>query len=194
MSVVVRYYYNGAIHENFLHFQSAESLDAAGLTKMIIDCLEKHGLDYKNNLVGQGYDGASVMSRKHSGVSARIKNSARFEFYVQSQCNAHCLNLVIFDAVKSVPEAVNFFALMQKLYNFVSGSYVHLKWLAVQKELYPQQQPRELQRLMDVRWACRYMACRNLRDRLPAVLRLRQDIALGTGAIDQGRQRAFFLR
>ena len=135
MSVVVRYYYNGAIHESFLHFQSAESLDAAGLTKMIIDCLEKHGLDYKNNLVGQGYDGASVMSGKHSGVSVRIKN-------------------------------------------FVSGLYVHLKWLAVQKELYPQQQPRELQRLTDVRWACRYMACRNLRDRLPAVLRLLQDIAL----------------
>lgn len=89
MSLVVRYYYNGAIHESFLHFQSAESLDAAGLTKMIIDCLEKHGLDYRNNLVGQGYDGASVMSGKHSGVSARIKNSARFAFYVH--CNAHSI-------------------------------------------------------------------------------------------------------
>lgn len=74
---------------------------------MIIDCLEKHGLDYRNNLVGQGYDGASVMSGKHSGVSARIKNSARFAFYVH--CNAHCLNLVLVDAVKSVPEAINFF-------------------------------------------------------------------------------------
>ncbi|RXN06660.1 zinc finger MYM-type 1-like protein [Labeo rohita] len=31
------------------------------------------------------------------------------------------------------------------------GSYVHLKWLAVQKDLDPQQQPRELQRLTDVR-------------------------------------------
>lgn len=143
---------------------------------MIIDCLEKHGLDYRNNLVGQGYDGASVMSGKHSGVSARIKNSARFAFYVH--CNAHCLNLVLVDAVKSVPEAVHFFALLQKLYNFVSGLDVHLKWLAVQKELYPQQQPRELQRLTDVRWACRYMACRNLRDRLPAVLRVLQDITL----------------
>jgi hypothetical protein len=40
MSLVVRYYYNGAIHKSFLHFQSAESLDAAGLTKMIIDCLK----------------------------------------------------------------------------------------------------------------------------------------------------------
>ena len=42
---------------------------------MVID-----GLDYKKNLVGQGYDGASVMSAKHSGLYARIKNSARFAF------------------------------------------------------------------------------------------------------------------
>ncbi|XP_029571197.1 zinc finger MYM-type protein 1-like [Salmo trutta] len=96
MSLVVSYYYNGAIHKGFLHFQSAESLDAAGLTKIIIDCLEKHGLGYRNNLVGQGYDGALVMSGKHSGVSARIKNSARFAFYVH--CNAHSLNLVLVDA------------------------------------------------------------------------------------------------
>jgi len=56
---------------------------------------------------------------------------------------------------------------------------VHLKWLAVQKELYPQQQqPRELQALTDKRWACKYTACRNLRDSLQAVLRLLQDLAL----------------
>ena len=128
MSVVVRYYYNRTVHKRFLHFQSAESLNAAGLTKMIVDCLEIHGLDYKNNLVGQGYDGASVMSGKHSGVSARIRDRARLAFYVH--CNAHCLNLVLVDAVKTVPEAE---ALLQKLYNFVSGSYVHLNWLAVQK-------------------------------------------------------------
>lgn len=36
ISLVVRYYYNGAIHESFLHFQSAESLDAVGLLKMLI--------------------------------------------------------------------------------------------------------------------------------------------------------------
>ena len=59
------------------------------------------------------------MSGKHSAVSARIKNSARLAFYVHR--NAQCLNLVLVDVVKSVPEAVHFFALLQKLYNFVSG-------------------------------------------------------------------------
>lgn len=81
--------------------------------------LEKHGLDYRKNLVGQVYDGGAVMSGKHSGVSTRIKNSARFAFNLH--CNAHCLNLVLVDAVNSVPEAVNFLALLQKLNNFVSG-------------------------------------------------------------------------
>jgi len=71
---------------------------------MIFGCLERHGLDYRNNLVGQGYDGASVMSGKHS---ARIKSNGRFAFYVH--CSAHCLNLVLVDAVKSVPEAEEFF-------------------------------------------------------------------------------------
>ena len=74
MSLVVRSYYNEAIHDSLLHFQSAESLDAAGLREMIIDCFEKHGLEYINYLVFQGCDGASVMSGKHSGVSVRTKN------------------------------------------------------------------------------------------------------------------------
>ena len=176
MSLVVRYYYNGAIHESFLCFQAAETLNAEGLSQMIVRCLERHGLDYRSNLVGQGYDGASVMSGKHSGVAARIQSNARFAFYVH--CNAHCLNLVLVDTTKAVPEVVDFFALLQQLYNFISGSYVHLKWLDVQRELYPSQQPRELQSLSDTRWACRYAACRNVRDRLPAVLKLLQDLSL----------------
>ena len=65
------------------------------------------------------------------------------------------------------------FALLQNIYRFVSGSAVHVKWLTVQKELYPQEKPRELQTLTDVRWACRYMACSNLKDRIPAVMRLK---------------------
>ncbi|KAI4796480.1 hypothetical protein KUCAC02_026982, partial [Chaenocephalus aceratus] len=48
-----------------------DRLDAAGLR------YERYGLEYKSNLVGQAYDGASVMSGKHSGVQARIKEVAK---------------------------------------------------------------------------------------------------------------------
>lgn len=174
LSLVLRYYYNGAVHESFLDFQQATRLDAEGLKDKIIHCLERYGLEYRSNLVGQGYDGASVMSGRHSGVAARIKSDAKHAVYVH--CNAHCLNLVLVDTVKAVPEADCFFALLQKLYVYMSGSYVHQKWLDVQKEMH-EGAPRELQKLSDTRWACRYLACRNLMDRLPAVLRVLHDIA-----------------
>uniref|UniRef100_A0A667Z4Q8 TTF-type domain-containing protein n=1 Tax=Myripristis murdjan TaxID=586833 RepID=A0A667Z4Q8_9TELE len=88
LSLVLRCYYNGAVHESFLDFQRASELDAAGLSQKIIQCLERYGLDYKSNLVGQGYDGATVMSGRCSGVAAWIKAEARHAFYVH--CNAHC--------------------------------------------------------------------------------------------------------
>ncbi|KAF3834434.1 hypothetical protein F7725_025638 [Dissostichus mawsoni] len=56
------------------------------------------------------YDGASVMSGKHSGVQARIKEVEKQAFYVH--CNAHSLNLVLVDT---------------GLYVFMSGSYVHTR-------------------------------------------------------------------
>ncbi|XP_034093508.1 zinc finger MYM-type protein 1-like [Gymnodraco acuticeps] len=174
LSLVVRYYYNGVVQESFLEYQQAEHLDAASLTKKIISCLEKYGLEYKKNLVGQGYDGAAVMSGRCSGVQTRVKEAAKYAFYVH--CNAHCLNLVIVDCVKSVPEAACFFMLLERLYTFMSGSYVHNNWMDVQKEMFTGA-PRELPRLSDTRWACRYAACRNLMDRLTAVIRVLDDIS-----------------
>uniref|UniRef100_A0A6Q2XCH7 TTF-type domain-containing protein n=1 Tax=Esox lucius TaxID=8010 RepID=A0A6Q2XCH7_ESOLU len=174
ISLVLRYYYQGAVKESFLHFEAAEHLDAAGLTEKIIHILEKYGLDYRSNLVGQAYDGASVMSGKHSGVQSRIKEVAKQAFYVH--CNAHCLNLVLVDTVKAVPQAECFFTILQRLYSFMSGSYVHIKWLDIQKEMYDGP-PRELQKLSDTRWACQHMACNTVLKRLPTVIRLLEEIS-----------------
>lgn len=131
MSIVLRYYYDGEIKESFLHFEALEQLDAAELTKRIVTILERYGLEYRENLVGQAYDGASVMRAKNGGVQARLKELANKAFYVH--CNAHCLNLVLVETVKIIPEVENFFTVVQKLYNFMSGSYVHPKWLNMQK-------------------------------------------------------------
>ena len=80
------------MHESFLDFFQATQLDAEGLKDKIIQGFERYGLEYKSSLVGQGYDGTSVMSGAHSGVAARIKVEAKHAVYVH--CNAHCLNLV----------------------------------------------------------------------------------------------------
>lgn len=99
MSFVLRYYYNGEIHESFLEFDVAKKLDAESLTEKIIHLLSRYGLEYKSNLVGQSYDGAAVMSGKHSGVQPRIKEVTKQAFH----CNAHCLNLVLVDTVRGIP-------------------------------------------------------------------------------------------
>lgn len=139
MSFVVRYYYSGHIHESFLEFEVAETLDAESLSQKIISLLERYGLDYKSNLVGQAYDGAAVMSGKHRGVQARIREVANLAFYVH--CSAHCLNLVLVDTVRGLPEAECFFSLLQQLYTYMSGSAVHSRWLQVQRDT--QQMPLE---------------------------------------------------
>uniref|UniRef100_A0A8C4RRK3 DUF4371 domain-containing protein n=1 Tax=Erpetoichthys calabaricus TaxID=27687 RepID=A0A8C4RRK3_ERPCA len=162
ISFVLSSYYNGTIKESFLHFESAERLDAVGLTEKIVHLLEHHGLDYKNNLIGQAYDGAAVMSGKHPGVQARIKEKAKYALYIH--CSAHCLNLVLVHVIKAVPEAEEFFALLQSLYVFTSDSYVHPKCT------------RELQQLSDTTWACRFIALWKIMDRLPALKRILQEM------------------
>ncbi|CAM4567921.1 unnamed protein product [Leuciscus chuanchicus] len=58
----------------------------------------------------------------------------------------------------------------------VRRSYVHQRWLEVQREMF-QGAPRELQRLIETRWACRYNACKTVRDRLSAIIRLLKEIS-----------------
>src|SRR6218665_3995473 len=82
------------------------------------------------------------MSGRLSGVQVRIKEHA--ECAENVHCYAHRLNLVIVDTCKAVRHAADYFALLQKLYIFVSGSFVHPKWLSLQNDLYPDEKPIEL--------------------------------------------------
>ena len=133
----------------------ATSLNAEGLSTYIIETLNRFGLD-PACIVSQGYDGASVMRGRCSGVQQRIKEIAPQAVYVH--CYAHCLNLALVDTTRIVREASEFFALMEKLYVFVSSSKSHEVFLEKQKQLHPFKQVRRLQKLSDTRWACRYMA------------------------------------
>lgn len=175
LSFVLRFFANGKVHEGFLDFKRAIGLDAHSLATQIIAALKSYGLDISSCLVGQGYDGASVMSGANRGVQQKVRESAPLAIY--THCFAHRLNLVLVDSCKSVPDVANFFALVEKLYVFSSGSVVHSRWIEIQKQMYPGEQPRQLQRLSDTRWACRVVACRNIRDRLDALLCTLHDIA-----------------
>ena len=93
------------------------------------------------------------MSGSCSGVQTRIRKIAPQAIYVH--CNAHCLNLCLVDCAKAIREASDFFASLETLYVFLSSSKCHSIFMQQQKEIYPDKQPRQLQRLSDTRWACR---------------------------------------
>lgn len=114
LSIVLRYVdvQTGTIYERFLSYIHAESLTAASLSSYIQSILKESGLDSKG-LVSQGYDGASVMAGKNTGVQQRMKEVAPQAIYVH--CHAHCLNLVLVDCAKSVPDADEFFQLLHLL-------------------------------------------------------------------------------
>lgn len=64
-------------------------------------------------MIGQGYDGASVMSGSNAGVAALLKHDAPFALYVH--CHAHRLNLALVDCMKAVPQAAEFFCVVGAL-------------------------------------------------------------------------------
>ena len=141
LSFVIRYIFECDVHEEFIGFRPTEGLDAESLSNAIQDEMQQIGINIKN-LVGQGYDGAAVMSGRYSGVQERIKEIVTQASYVH--CLAHRLNLVIVQAVKSIVPVADFFATLQLCFNVLSGSNVHSQWVTFQKDKCPDHKPVDL--------------------------------------------------
>ena len=139
LSIAIRYVECSSVVERFLTFTIASDLDADHLSKYILDTLALHNLDV-SKIVSQGYDGASVMSGRCSGVQQRIREIVPQAVYVH--CRAHCLNLVLVDCVKNNTQASEFFSLVQSLYVFMSSSKAHVIFLEMQTKLHPEKQTR----------------------------------------------------
>ena len=112
--------------ECFLDCKPAVGLDAKSMSDLIIATLQNYGLDAKSHLVGQGYDGASVMSGANKGEQKRVRDYASLAIYIH--CYAHRLNLILVDCCESNQAAVEFFALSEKLYVFTSSQlYIRME-------------------------------------------------------------------
>ena len=87
-----------------------------------------------NKCVGQGYDGASVVSGHLNGVQKKLpqKTGAEMAYYVQ--CFCHRLNLVIVDVVNSVKCVANIISLFKQLHSSLSSSTVYIRWEKIQEQ------------------------------------------------------------
>ena len=97
-------------------------------------------------------------------------------------CFAHVLNLLLVDCAKNVSRAAEFFALLESLYVFLSSTKAHVIFVRKQRELHPDKAKRELVRLSDTRWACRYIAVNTVCHTYDAILATLTEIADGDDA------------
>ena len=106
-----------------------------------------------DDMRGQGYDGAANMSGIYNGLQSRLHRQNPKALYVH--CHAHCLNLVLVESAKSSIQFVTFFSLVEKLYVFVANSSKrrHAAFMLIQRAMFPEDRPLELQKLSDTRWA-----------------------------------------
>ncbi|XP_065672003.1 zinc finger MYM-type protein 1-like [Hydra vulgaris] len=119
LTLVIRYVLkNRNLVERFLQFIPIEHHDGEYVFNFVVGILQFHGIDIKN-CRSQSYDNASNMSGIYSGVQARFREINHLAEWVPC---AHSLNLVGSAAVECCSAAVNYFGVIQSVYNFFSAS------------------------------------------------------------------------
>lgn len=156
LSINIRYVQNLEVEERFLCFiNCSDSRDAQSLADIMFEFLRNSNLS-DIPIIAQSYDGASVMSGKHQGVQAKIK-----EFHPQAvyiHCLAHRMNLVVVDSCSNVPLATSFFNILEALYVHFSKPGNHSRLVKVSDSL-GISSGFEIRSLSTTRWSCRYENC-----------------------------------
>ncbi|XP_065650616.1 zinc finger MYM-type protein 1-like [Hydra vulgaris] len=154
LTLVIRYQLkNKNVVERFLQFIPIENHDGEYVFNLVVGILQFHGIDIKN-CRSQSYDNANNISGIYSGVQARFREINHLAECVSSA--AHSLNLVGSAAVECCSAAVNYFGVIQSVYNFFSASTK--RWSTL-KELF-KINVFVLQSLSETRWSSRSDATR----------------------------------
>ena len=96
----------GLVVERFLGFYDvSEDRSSESLFNLLDNILDK--FDYKKKIVGQCYDGASVMAGHLNGLQKKIKDKAPQALFVH--CLAHRLNLVLQQSFTNISKCRIFF-------------------------------------------------------------------------------------
>lgn len=123
----------GDIQERFQCLQKLYGQDAgANAVEQVLVCNKIADL----KVVAQIYDCAAVMSRSVCGVQVRFWE--KYSEAVHVHCYAHDIHLC--HTFTAIPEASDFFDLLESLYSFFNVSIVyHDQFAAIQKELHIEQ-------------------------------------------------------
>ncbi|XP_022178815.1 zinc finger MYM-type protein 1-like [Myzus persicae] len=128
--------------------------------KEIKEQLQLMNLDLKN-CRGQAYDNGANMVGRKQGVQSRIISENPRAFFVP--CTAHSLNLLLGDMASSVPAAMTFFGVIQRIYTMFSASTE--RWTILLKYV----SDFTLKPMSDTRWESRVESIKPIRFQLGQV-------------------------
>lgn len=183
LSFVVRYVTTGCVQERFLAMKSTHSTTGESLMSVFEEICQTNNLLWKENLIGQSYDGASNMRGQYNGLQAFIRDINPHATFVW--CWAHRLNLIVTDSVSCCLNAMDLFGTLEKLYDYVSSSKNRV-WLfeKFQKQRYPKNQIKRLKRVDTTRWNSQSLALTTVNDTFLAILDTLHAIRQGEGTAD----------
>ena len=98
LSICCRWIVNDKSEEHFLTILHILACDAASIAEALECFIASRNLDYRK-LVGQGYDGAAVLSGIRSGVHIRMRTHSAHAMYIH--CSCHRLQLASVQAADS---------------------------------------------------------------------------------------------
>lgn len=97
----------------------AEETTGENLSPLVLNRLKELNILFEN-CRGQSYDNRANTKGKNKGVQAWLLQQNPRAFF--AACGAHTLNLVIYDAAKSTPEAISHFGHLTNVFKVFSAS------------------------------------------------------------------------
>ncbi|XP_042228056.1 zinc finger MYM-type protein 1-like [Homarus americanus] len=151
LAVILRYVLSdGMVVERFVQFIPIERHDGKYLFDTLTNFFQQNGIDIAW-CRSQCYDNASNMIGIYSGVQSRFKEVNNLAEWVP--CAAHSLNLVGSVAVENCTAAVNFFGVVQCIYNFFSAS--PQRWSILTESLKNPINAYAVHSMSETRWSAR---------------------------------------
>ena len=150
------------VKESFIDFIQIKEKDAANIEKTICAKIETDGLSL-NDCCSQCYDNAAVMSGPLSGVQQRILNKNPKAIFIN--CDNHSLNLACLHAASQEISIINFFGIIEAVYNFFVSSTN--RWDELQQKL-----KISVKRLSETQWSAREEAVRVVGEKLDELMDL----------------------
>lgn len=121
MTLIFRYVLDGIVQERFWKLINPTGTTAQHLSDVIMQELQELGINESpNKLIGQSYDGASVMSGKLGGVQTKIKEQYPAANFIH--CYAHQVNLILQKAASQNKQIKLFFANLHAFSSFFGRS------------------------------------------------------------------------